>query len=366
MAGATGRGITAVLLAAVVMAAVSVASPAASLTLAAAPSPSGPTDIAVPYLGTATIEPAEGWQIADCAAPRAASPLVVACDPAHIELASDTYDPEAGATVIPVALTNGRTALTFDYIVTTEPPEAPTIAATRDAAPVAAGSVVMVPISDLGVECPVCADGGALEVVGVRPAGAGTAIATSTHAVFRAASGFTGEAEVVVRFVDDYGTASPEASYVVPVYRAGGAALLALSVFAPLDASGTTTLDLASLVFPTADGEVTFLGCGAPVHGAVVCSPDGTAEYTQAADADVDQLSFRVASSDGEQATGSVTLVAAGGELPTDGPVPASGAGDGEPVASAIVPAQPVEHDGDEREGAFAALIGTLDRIGAR
>jgi hypothetical protein len=367
MAGATGRGVTVAVLSVVIAVSTSIAaSSARAAEVGAESSPSGPTDIAVPYLGTATIEPAEGWQIAECAAPQAASPLVVACDPARIELASDTYDPEAGSTVIPVALTNGRTALTFDYVVTTEPPEAPTIAATRKAAPVAAGSVVMVPISDLDVECAVCTGGGALDVVGVRPAGAGTAIATSTHAVFRAASGFTGEAEVVVRFVDDYGTASPEASYVVPVYRAGGGALIALSVFAPLDASGTTTLDLASLVFPTSDGEVHFLGCGAPVHGTIVCGPDGTAEYTQVADAAVDQFSFRVASADGEQATGSVTLVAAGGELPTDGPVPASGAGDDEPVASAIVPAQPIELDGEERAGAFAALIGTLDRIDAR
>lgn len=365
MARATGRGITAALLAAF-MVAVSIASPATSLTLAAAPSPSGPTDIAVPYLGTTTIEPAEGWQIVDCAPPEAASPLVVACDAEHIELASETYDPDAGATVIPVPLSNGRTAMTFDYVVTTEPPEAPTVAATRRAGPAAAGSVVMVPISDLGVECPVCADGGALDVVGVRPAAAGTAVATSTHAVFRASAGFSGEAEVVVRFVDDYGTASPEASYVVPVYRPGDVALVALSVFAPLDASGRASIDLASLVFPTVDSEVHVLGCGSAVHGSVVCGSDGTAEYTPVTETAVDQFSYRVASADGEQATGSVTLVADDGRFPTSGPAPAWGVVDGEPVASAIVPARPVEQAGDEREGAFAALIGTLDRVGAR
>ncbi|KRE21013.1 hypothetical protein [Agromyces sp. Soil535] len=365
MAGATGRGITAAVFAVVILAVAS-AAPSGATAVEVGPPVAGPTDIAVPYLGTATIEPAEGWQIVDCDGSAAASPLVVACHGDRIELAATTYDPDAGATVIPVALTNGRTAMTFDYAVTTEPPEAPTVAVTRTAAPAAAGSVVMVPISDVGIECLVCANGGALEVVGVRPVDAGTAVATSTHVVFRASAGFSGEAEVVVRFLDDYGTASLEASHFVPVYRPNDSALVALSVFAPLEASGATTLDLASLVFPTADSEVRFLGCGAAVHGGVVCAADGTAEYTPLAETAVDQFSFQVASSDGEQATGSVTLVAQGAGLPTAGPAPASGADDGEPVASAIVPAQPVERDGDEREGAFAVLIGTMDRVGAR
>ena len=380
MAGATGRVITVALFAVVTFAVGAAASPVAAVPAAAAsagavagavavavaPAPAGPTDVAVPYLGTATIEPSEGWQIVDCAGPTAASPLVVACDADRVELAATSYDPEAGATTIPVALTNGRTTMTFEYVVTTEPPEAPTVAATRTAAPAAAGSVVMVPISDLGVECAVCENGGALEVVAVRPAGAGTAVATSTHAVFRPASGFSGEAEVVVRFIDDYGTASLEASYVVPVYRPGPAALIALGVFAPLDPSGGTALDLDPLVFPTRGDEVRFLGCGAAVHGTVVCAADGTAEYTPLAGAAVDQFSFQVASADGEQATGSVTLVGDGAGLPTTGPAPASGAYDGGPVASVIVPVRPVEQDGDEREGAFAALIGTMDRVGAR
>jgi hypothetical protein len=380
MAGATGRVITAALFAVVTLgvgagaspAAATADAPAAAAEVEVAPEPAGPTDVAVPYLGTATIEPAEGWQIVDCAGPAAVSPLVVACEADRIELAATSFDPEAGATTIPVALTNGRTTMTFEYVVTTEPPEAPTVAATRTAAPAAAGSVVMVPISDLGVECAVCESGGALEVVEVRPAGAGTAVATSTHAVFRPSSGFSGEAEVVVRFVDDYGTASLAASHLVPVYRPGPAALLALSVFAPLDPSGTTAIDLASLVFPTGAGEVRFLGCGAAVHGTVVCAADGTAEYTPLGKAAVDQFSFQVASADGEQATGSVTLVADGASgadgavLPTTGPAPASGADDGEPVASAIVPVRPVEDGDDGREGAFAALIGILNRVGAR
>lgn len=362
MAGAIGRGITAAFATVVVVA---LTSPTGAAAAESAPSPSGPTVIAVPYLGTASIEPAEGWQIVDCGLPAAASPLVVACDADHIELAAPTFDPDAGATVIPVSLSNGRTSLAFDYTVTTAPPEAPSVASNRSAAPAAAGSVVMVPISDLGVECAVCTNGGALEVVGVRPEGAGTASATSTHAVFRPAAGFEGEAELVVRFVDDFGTPSGEASYVVPVYRPGSHPLVALSVFAPLAPSGATSLDLRSLAFSTGDSELRFVGCGAAVHGTVVCGPDGRAEYAPAAGAAIDQFSFRVAAADGEQATGSVTLVADDGARQTTGLVAAATGGD-EPVASVIVPAVPIESTSDEREGAFAALIATMNRVGAR
>lgn len=363
MAGAIGRGS---IVAVVTLVVVSLTSPTGAAAAESAPSPSGPTDIAVPYLGTASIEPAEGWQIVDCQGPAAASPLVAACDAEHIELAATTFDPDAGAIVIPVSLSNGRTSLAFDYTVTMDPPEAPSVASNRSAAPAAAGSVVMVPISDLGVECAVCTNGGALEVVGVRPAGAGTASATSTHAVFRPSAGFEGEAELVVRFVDDFGTRSGEESHLVPVYRPGSHALVALSVFAPLAPSGVTSLDLRSLAFSTGGSEVRFVGCGAAVHGTVVCGPDGTAEYAPAGGAAIDQFSFRVAAADGEQATGSVTLVADDGTRPAGGLVAAATGDDGEPVPSVIVPAVPVENTSDEREGVFAALIATLNRVGAR
>lgn len=330
------------------------------------PSPSGPTSVAVPYLGTATIEPAAGWQITDCAGPAATTPLVVACDPTRIELAAPSFDPAAKPVVIPVALSNGRTSMVFDYIVTTEPPAAPKVAPARSGAPVAAGTVVLIPISDLGVECAVCVEGGSLEVAGVGPQGAGTAVATQAHVVFRPAAGFTGEAELHVRFIDDFGTPSNEAKYLVPVYRAGPSALVALSVFAPLAPSGATTLDLATLAFSTAGSDLRFVGCGTAVHGTVVCGPDGSAEYTPSSAATVDQFSFRVVGTDGEQASGSVTLVADDGSRQTSGPVPTEANGEGERAASAIIPAIPIEPVGDGRESVFVALIDTLDRVGAR
>jgi hypothetical protein len=365
MVGETGRGIVAALFATAIVVA-GVPGVAAAEPSEPSSSPSGPTSIEVPYLSTATIEPAAGWQITDCAGPAATSALVVACDPSRIELAAPTFDPEAEAVVIPVSLSNGRTSMVFDYVVTTEPPQAPKLAPARSGAPVAAGSVVLVPISDLGIECVVCVDGGSLEAVGVSPAGAGTVVATPTHVVFRPAVDFAGEAELVVRYLDDFGTPSNDAKYLVPVYRPGASALVALSVYAPLAPTGPTTVDLSSLVFSTGGSDVRFIGCGTAVHGTVVCAPDGSAEYTPASGAAVDQFSFHVAAADGEQATGSVTLVADDGERPTSGPVPTATHGKGERAASAIVPAIPVEQAADEREGVFAALIDTLDRVGAR
>jgi hypothetical protein len=372
MAGATGQGITMASVGVLVAIVVAVWSPISGPSVAAEPAPpAGPTAIAVPYLGTATIEPAEGWQVADCSVPTAATPLVVACHPDRIELAASSYDPDAGATTVPVPLSNGRTSMVFDYLVTLDPPEPPSVGRGRSMSPVAAGSVVLLPISDLGIECTVCAEGGALDVVAVEPRNAGTAVATPTHVVFRPARGFTGEAGIIVRYADDYGTWSHDATVTVPVYRGGPEPLIALSVFAPR-ADGATTVDLSSLAVSIGGSDVHVVGCGAPMHGAVVCGPDGAAMYTPVGEVGVDQFSFQVAASNGEQATGSVTLVSgasasATSDLPESGPVPASAVDEGDDgVPSQVVPALPAEHEEQAREGVFAALIGTLDRAGAR
>ena len=367
MAGATGRGFSMAVAAGLLATIVTTGWASAAGPVAAAEAPQdGPTAVAIPYLGTTTIEPAEGWQVVDCSVPTAASPLVVACHPDRIELAATAYDPAAVATIVPVPLSNGRTSMVFDYAVTLDPPEPPSVAPSRRMSPVAAGSVVLLPISDLGVECTVCTAGGALDAVGVEPSSAGTAVATPTHLVFRPAAGFTGEAGIAVRFADDYGTWSHDATVSVPVYRPGPEPLIAVSVFAPR-ADGATTIDLSSLAFSIGGSVVQVIGCGAPIHGTVVCGPDGAAVYSPVGEAAVDQFSFQVAAANGEQATGSVTLVSGASELPDAGPVPASGgARSDDGVASQVVPAVPAEREQRGREGVFAPLIGTLDRVAAR
>ncbi|MBM7829567.1 hypothetical protein JOE59_000272 [Agromyces cerinus] len=329
---------------------------------AASGAASGPTSIAVPYLGSASIEPGEGWQITDCAGPRAASPLVVACEPAKITLSAPSFDPEAPVTIVPVPLSNGRTSIVVDYSVSLAPPEAPTVAGGEVGHPVAAGSTALLPLSDLGIACAVCAEGGALDVVEVLPAEAGSAASNGTHLVFRPSAGFTGDAELVVRYADDYGAWSADASIVVPVY-APSATLIASSITTPLG-DGPQTVDLMPLVFRFGgDADITLVGCGSTIHGSVVCAPDGTAVYAPSG-ASVDQFSYHVVSTDGEHATGSVTFVpdAAGQAF-----VPASAIGADDGVPSKIVPRVPVEGDAaGVRSGIFAPLIETLDRAGVR
>lgn len=331
---------------------------------AASASVSGPTAIAVPYLGTATIKPGEGWQIADCAGPSAVTPLVVACDATQIELSAPSFDPDAGVVLIPVALTNGRTSISVNYSVSLAPPTAPTVPEREYGFPVAAGSTVMLPLSDLDIACAVCANGGVLDVVAVRPDSAGTAASNGTHLVFRPAQRFTGDAEVVVRYADDFGTWSADAAIIVPVYSPR-APLIATSVIVGLG-EGTQAIDLGPLAFRAGEGddEVRLIGCGSAVHGTVVCAPDGTATYAPSGTA-ADQFSFHVVSADGEQATGSVTLVAGAPVEPTLVPASARDAKHG--VPSQIVPRVPVENGGSGgRAGIFAPLIQTLDRAGVR
>lgn len=331
---------------------------------AASASASGPTAIIVPYLGSATIKPGEGWQITDCAGPSAATALVTSCGADQIGLTATAYDPAAPTVVVPVSLTNGRTSISVGYSVSLAPPEAPTIADAEYGFPVAAGSTVMLPFSDLGIACSVCVNGGAFDVVDVRPNAAGSAASNGTHLVFRPTSRFSGDAEIVVRYADDFGNWSADATITVPVY-VPRAALVATSVAIGLG-DVPQSIDLAALAhrFGDGDDDVRLIGCGSAVHGTVVCTPDGTASYAPSG-ATTDQFSYHVVSADGEQATGSVTLFPDAPSEPVLVPASAVGAEDG--VPSKIVPRVPVENDGTGgREGVFGPLIATLDRAGAR
>ncbi|MGH3705736.1 MAG: Ig-like domain-containing protein [Agromyces sp.] len=320
--------------------------------------------VAVPYLGSTSIEPAPGWQITDCAAPLAATPLATACEPMKLTLTATAFDPEAAAVVVPVPQSNGATSVVFHYTVTLAPPEAPTVTPGRTGFPVAAGSTVLLPLSDLGIECVVCSDGGSVDVVGVEPRSAGTAAATGTHVVFRPSAAFTGDAGITLRFADDFGAWSASTEVEVPVYRP---ATMLVATSAYLANDGTEqAIDLGELVFGPEAGDIHFIGCGAALHGTVACRPDGTASYVPS-DASVDQFSYHVASSNGEQATGSVTLVGPGASLPDSGLVPASARRDGDDgVASMIVPRVPSETEASGRAGIFSPLIETLDRAGVR
>jgi hypothetical protein len=340
------------------------------------PQPASPADVEIPYLGESSIEPAPPWRVADCAAVTAASPLVTGCDPTRITLAAPEYDPGAGTVVLQVALTNDAVSTTVGYRVRLAGPEVPALHPDAAAWPLAAGSLLRLPISELGVECEVCAGGGRLEAIGVKPASAGSVWATPTHLVFRAATGYTGEAEIGVRFADDFGTWSPGGTVRAAVYQPIGDPLVTFDLIAPIAADGTATIDLSTLVASIGDDEVVLVGCGAAMHGRVAC--DGEAAAYTAVPGLADQFAVQFAAG-GEQATGSVTLVPAGSEASTDaastegaarpglpaaGPVPIAPPDQTDGVVTAIVPSAPVDHH--EASGIFRPLIATLDRVGAR
>ncbi|WP_430591646.1 Ig-like domain-containing protein [Humidisolicoccus flavus] len=329
---------------------------------------SGPNAVEIPYLGETNTKPAEGWLITDCAPVLAASDLVTACTSEQIDFAATAYEPDFNGVTIPVPLSNGVTSLVIEYLVTLAPPEAPTIGLTSYRFPVAAGSVFLLPLSDLAIECVVCVEGGAVQVLGVEPAEAGEVGVTSEHLVFRPAQGFVGAATIGVRFADDYGTWSQPASVEIPVYRPGGEPLIAQSVYAQLFAADSTSLQLPPLVVSDDPSSVRVVGCGAAIHGTVICTGDGAVQYVPFEEAAVDQFSYHVAGADGEQATGSVTLVAEAGELPTIGIVPADVRphGKDESVTTSIVPKIPPAEDAEASNGgAFAAFTVMLNRLGA-
>lgn len=348
-----------------------VLAPSAALA-ESAPQPPSPADVEIPYLGDASIEPAPPWRIADCAAVQAASPLVTGCDATRATLAAPEYDPDAGTVVIPVVLTNDAVSTTVGYRVRLVGPDTPTARPAAPAWPVAAGTLLRVPVSELGLECVVCGEGGRLEALGVEPAAAGSVWATATHLVFRSSAAYSGPAEIGFRFADDYGTWSAGATVHAAVYRAAEP-LVTMDLVAPVAADGTAIVELSELVTSIGGGDVVLVGCGAAMHGRVACDAELAAYSAQPGL--VDQFSVQFAA-DGEQATASVTLVpegferaegaAAAGTAQTRvapaAPAPPAEQEDG--VATWFVPPVPVDHH--EASGIFSPLVATLDRVGAR
>jgi len=320
--------------------------------------PAGPSQVAIPYLDTAAIEPPQPWRIADCDAVRAASPLVRECDAETIVLAADAYDPDAGTAVLPVTMTSGARTLTVHYRVVLEAPAAPSIGRAVADRAVAAGALLRVPLSEFGIACVVCAQGGSTRVAAVDPAEAGSAWTTPTHVVFRASRDYRGSADVHIEIADDYGTAAPT-GFTVRVYPAVFE-LTALDVAVPVDGDGRAEVDLTRLVAAKdAEKRVAIVGCGAPVHGSVTCDADGRAWYSGTGV--MDQFGFHVAVG-GEQAFGSVALV------PADhagGPVAAARNGD-DPVPMAVLPPVPPDGSGHAPGGVFTPIAAMLDRVGAR
>jgi len=317
--------------------------------------PAGPADIAIPFEDTASIEPQSPWRVADCRAVRSASDLVASCDAESIVLSSP-FDPDAGVTILPVALRAGARTMTVQYRVTLEPPPAPGTRAVTGRV-VAAGALLRVPLSDFALTCTVCADGGSTRILAVDPVEAGSAWTTPTHVVFRASRDYRGPVDIHVAVADDFGTAS-QTGVAAHVYPARDS-VIALDLAVPVDERGRVEVDLTTLAAARSGADVVVVGCGGAVHGTVVCA-DGVARYSGS---DVpDQFSFRVVAG-GEQAWGSVTLVAAdqGG-----GAVPATRTDGDEPVPMAIIPPEPPEGAGAAHGGLFAPFTAVLDRVGAR
>lgn len=277
--------------------------------------------LAVPYLGELKVSPGRGWVVGDCAAVVPPEGIEAVCDESGILLRAPNFDPAWGERVLSVPLVSGSLSTTIAYRVVLAPPTPPVLTGGIYGYPFESGSRILLPLSELGIECASCGSGSAISVTGVEPATAGTATVSPTHLVLRAATGYVGDAVVSLRVTDAAGQKSEptaitlrliaEPSHTVPADGDGPAAapLGALHVYAPRDPAGASTVDLHELVWGGDADSVQFLGCGVAAAGEVSCGADGIAHYAPSAAASVDQFSFHVFSADGQQATGSVTLV---------------------------------------------------------
>ena len=331
---------------------------------AEAPPDADPARVAIPYLGTVSIDIPAPWFITDCAATFAATPLVTACDANAITLAAPEYDPDAGTVALRVPLSDGRIGTTSVYQVVLEPPAVPAATPNIELRPVPAGSLLRIPLSELGLECQVCnATGGSLRAVAVQPESAGSLWATPTHLVFRAAADARGPVELVFRFADDYGSWSGDGKIAVSILAPADRPLVTADVVVEL-AEGAASVDLNELTFPLGGGELIVVGCGDPIRGQVGCAADGTAEYR--GDGGIDQFSFQVATAEGGRGFGSVTVVPAGATEPAPGMAPIAPPKQSKKGVPVLVPpAVPVEDDGTTGDGLLGPLLSVFDRVGA-
>lgn len=372
--GAGARPAIAALVA--LLAAVALSAPSAAF---AAPSlPPGPSDIAIPYGESATIEPRAPWRVADCGAVAAASPLVRSCDAETIVVAPDAhdpaaYDPDAGIALLPVTLTTPTRTLTVVYRLSQEPPPAPSAHPVEGRA-VAAGATLRVGPADFGLACTVCGEGGSWRVSAVDPAEAGEAWTTPTHVVFRAARDYRGPVDVHVAVADDHGAETPTGISAVVYPGREGEALAALDAVVVPDDDGVVRVDLLSLVAAIGGGAPLIAACGPSLYGTVSCSSSGEAVYVAAPGAATpDQFGFHVVAG-GEQAYGSVTVVpadataspGAASALRPGGTASLAPPPDDEPVRLAFVPPTPPEAAPGGQHSVLAPVLRVLDRVGAR
>lgn len=320
--------------------------------------------VAIPYEGEIQVTPAEGWGFDDCAAVLAATPLATGCTVEQLVFAAPEYDPAAGVVRVPVAQSNGTVSLAVDYLVTLEPPEAPSFAESSYGYPVPAGGRVLVPLSDLGVVCTDCDETGGPRVRAgtVSPGEAGELEVTSTHLVLAAAAGYTGDVELSVQVGDDAGQWSPATVLQLRLVTSTAERAGALHVLAPMTDGGVTELDLTEYIDAE---EPRIIGCGAAAAGSVSCSPGGLATVSGSA-GDVDQFSFHIVDANGDQSTGSVTLIRPGSSAAPelDALLPAGAIG-GDEIA-AIVPATiPTDETAEEGTGVLTPFLRLLDRLGA-
>jgi hypothetical protein len=360
--------------------------------------PADPGLVSIPFGDEAEVTTADGWSVADCAAVVPPPGTQLTCEPTRLALTADEYDPDAGTVVMPVELRSGAARMTVSYRVEQAPPVPPAADELVYDHPFDSGAAALVPLSDLLVRCDGCEGVGArLQVRGVSPDGAAVARATPSHLAVQSAPGFVGDAVVSYRLRDAEDQWSETTSLTVaftapPAGTTGAEPLRALAVTVPLVEQGDTVVDLGDLTFAgqgvdAADAPA-LLGCGTPAAGTVRCSGD-EAVYTPPADTDdapapdVDQFSFHVATPDGRQATGSVTVVRADSDaadvLPVGlarvAPVPGGDGRDADDDADAdadapsvrtLVPALPADDGTDDPDAPllFAPLISILDRLG--
>lgn len=331
----------------------------AGTQVAAQATSAGPSVVVVPLEETLEVRPAAGWSFLDCGTLLAASELVTACTAESFTVTGPAYDAEIPQVRVPVEMRGPGGNYTVDYVIRLAEPTPASAPDTKVGIPVPSGSVALIPLSSLGIDCGLCTVGNAtIEVGALDRLDLGVASVTGSHLVFSAAPGVQGAVEIDVRVNDDIETTSNTFKVTLYVSQAPTEAFHGLHLVRALEEQELEVSEL--LLEPEED--VYISSCGPAMHGAVRCTPSGSIRYSPHANTETypsDQFQVHIVAADGRQGLASVTLLDAGSGI-------SPAAGTTRAKLDFTLPEPPSEEDEETAAGVTDTFAALMDTLGAR
>lgn len=279
-------------------------------------------EIAVPYHGTIERPLPAASTVLACPVRAISSLVSVSCLGGTITIVGLGFDQNVVPFELEIHLTlNTGTDAHQLYRVTLQPPTIPTADPVNYPFLFSQGAQVLIPFSDLPSLCEGCEKGKLprYSAVSVSPALSGKLSISTVGLEFLPAPDFVGLVTVTYCITDPFAQVSAPVPLSFTLVSAPASLPIATRDFMAAAYEQAVTINLLHNDYDPAGGLLTLLSCAQPMHGAVTCSPDGTASYIpEPTFSGVDQFSYRVGNSAGGQTIGTAAITVEGSKKSKD------------------------------------------------